>query len=120
MIRVWDIKPSDPLLKDVKRVEESTELHLGTWFNEPAMAWGVIPDSCLSDNYYLWSHAWPRTLRKFRREFLVFSRQIVDDLRSRYPLLYGVTKQETSWLKHLGVEFGPPYEGWDTFIIRGR
>lgn len=116
------ISPLDPRLTVIGNPEIalSAEVWLGSWGGEPAMAWGVIPRTVLSDEAYVWSWAWPETLVKCKKTFLRRSREMVHELHERWPVLYGLAQCRTVWLDHLGAKYTGEHNGLAIFQIGGQ
>ena len=113
------VEPSDPRLAVIGNPEIalSAECWLGLWDGEPAMAWGVIPRTVLSDEAYVWSWAWPEVLGRCKKTFLRRSREMIHELHQRWPVLYGLAKRETVWLDHLGARYQGEHNGLTMFRI---
>lgn len=80
----------------------------GAWNDrgEFIIAWGLVPQSLLSDRAYLWSLGRTDMLRRHRRDLLRISRRVVGDFLTRYSVLFGTSQRTTCFLDHLGAVWG--------------
>lgn len=116
---IESISPQNPLLDFIRTpdVDVSTEVWLLRFDREPAMVLGVITNTVLSSEAYLWSYAWP-VVGQYKKTFMRISRRFVASLLADWPFLYGIDKGQTVWLRHLGATPGPDWQGHKTFVIR--
>ena len=113
------ISPKDRLLDPIRNgdMDASTEVWLLRFDSAPAMVMGVVVNTVLSGEAYLWSYSWP-IVERYKKTFLLISKRFVASLLTDWPLLYGIDKGETVYLRHLGATPGPDWQGHKTFVIR--
>lgn len=113
------ISPKDPILDFMRShdVDVSNEIWLLRFDREPAAVLGVIVNTVLSQEAYVWSYSWPIVAR-YKKTFMRISRRFVASLLHDWPMLYGLDKGQSVWLRHLGATSGPDWQGHKTFVIR--
>jgi hypothetical protein len=95
----------------------------GAWNDrgEWIIAWGIVPQSLLSDRAYLWSLGNVGVLCRHKRDLLRISRRVVGDFLTRYSVLFGTSRRTTCFLDHLGAVWGETDSaGFTQFEIRRR
>lgn len=90
-----------------------SEIWVGLYNGQAVIIFGLIPDSLLSLNAYVWSFTTP-VVRLCRKSFLKHSWSFLEILLKEYPNLVGHCVTKSTWLKHLGAQFVSA----DTFVIK--
>ena len=116
---IREIKADDPLLLpclgDV--VKASQGIWAGFWDGELVAMWGLVPESLLSDTAYIWSYTTP-VVTRCKKTFLKVTKAWIKARQEEYPRLVGLTNCKTSFIKHIGADFGGETAGLTSFIVR--
>ena len=119
-VELRQVRVDDPLVVDILRgvgVEFSEQIWVGLGNDELVAIWGVIPPTILSTTAYVWFHNTP-AIKKYRKTFAKVSLEVLRNIKSQYPTLYGVCNCDSKWLKWLGAEFGDKQpDGYTPFMI---
>lgn len=118
-----EIRKLDWIAPELETLDPAIRMSTDKWGawdgDEWIIAWGLVPQSLLSDRAYLWSLGRPDMLRRHRRALLQISRRVVGDFLTRYPVLFGTSARTTRFLDHLGAVWGETdAAGFTYFEIR--
>src|SRR5882724_13178310 len=89
----------DPNLALLEYAAISFELYAALWKDECACILGLIQRSFIDDGIYLWLHTTP-VAQRHRYAFAWGAKKFIDDLKLRYPVIYGHSNTDASieWL----------------------
>lgn len=108
MIEIRRLTDVAPEIADLEPAILMSDDRWGAWDEDGQwiIAWGIVPQSLLSDRAYLWSLGRGDMLRRYRRDLLRISRRVVGDFLNSYPILFGTSDRRTCFLDHLGAVWG--------------
>jgi hypothetical protein len=124
VIRIKQLDWIDPEIEALNpNIQHSSEKYAAWRTDETGdnfiIAWGIVPQSLLSDRAYLWSLADPNVVCTCKRALLRHTRRIIGEFHRHYPILFGMSRRETRFLDHLGAVWGDTdSEGFTYFEIR--
>lgn len=99
-----------------------SDIWIGLIDEVPVCAWGLVPPTLISDRAYLWLYVTDK-VEEHKFIFVRWSQRVMEELRQRYPTIYGVCEVSNSrairWMRWLGAEFGHPEAKVVPFVIHG-
>jgi hypothetical protein len=101
----------------------SIEVYQGKLNGEVACVWGLIPPTLLSDAAYLWLLT-TDIVAEHKFLFIRHSQRYIEEALKHWPTIYGEVIGDNpaakKWLRFLGAEFDPEFNGRTSFKIKRK
>lgn len=116
------IPGSEDILRQL--VSRSSDVWKGLTDGRVGCVWGLIPASILSETAWIWSIYDEEDVKENKFFFVRNSQRFIEYAHTIYPTISGQVdprdRMSVKWLKWLGAEFDPVFNGRMGFVIRKK